>query len=53
MFNMLMQGVIQFLRAAETVKENLYPNNLDLLKAEEELNLIKVYFFILEFRISC
>ena len=28
-------------KAAETVKENLYPNNLDLLKAEEELNLIK------------
>jgi arginyl-tRNA synthetase len=28
-------------KAAETVKENLYPNNLNLLKAEEELNLIK------------
>ena len=28
-------------KAAEIVKENLYPNNLNLLKAEEELNLIK------------
>jgi len=28
-------------KVAETVKENLYPNNLNLLKAEEELNLIK------------
>ena len=28
-------------KAAETVKENLYPNNLNLLKVEEELNLIK------------
>ena len=28
-------------KAADTVKENLNPNNLNLLKAEEELNLIK------------
>ena len=28
-------------KAAEIVKENLYLNNLNLLKAEEELNLIK------------